>query len=461
MNPSAEKTEFMKAEFKKRKARRISRESHQAQSPHLGLGPETVHNLFPVHDVNYLDEINAAGTLLINTLQGLRNEVDGESNLEAATVLSSALKDSTIDSRPFVEALRILSKDSNVVEAIDLMQSNDRAVDIESGLTSPTSTAASTSTGMGSRRASRSAGTPGSFSRASGIRGGAMNGSCINNHQQSNEAIKALNAATLILSEFSESSLGHYVTPYGNPPPSMGATIDAKSINGGQTAESIELNTYQASPAGPLTLHQIDAFLKFASGKSLMDNDDDGSIDVPDDATEPEIQETTLQPDIDINATLQCIIKELTADEAGGRDNLGFLLATSQADKAATLQRLFAEAGISINTIIPAAQAHATSQLYTHLSNRAHKFPASGGINPVHANAFGNTAQMTQRMLARPINFGLPLQAAPSSSRENVVGPPARGSRGKGTEEVRKVREYGFPPLPGFRPGLHQERKHT
>ena len=448
----------MRAEFERRKARRVSRESREAHSPRLHFDPETVHKLFSVQDIDHLDEVNAAGTLLVNTLQGLRSDVDGENNLEAATALSLALKDSAINSRPFLEALHILGKDAGVVEAIDLaMKDRDEVAITDSGTTTLASTAAPTPTGTRSRRASRTKESFGSFLPPSGIRGGAINGPSTDNHHQSSEAIKALNAATLILSDIAEGSSGHYVTPYGKAPPPDGAVDCVTGTNGGQMEEAIESNiSNQPNSAGTLTVYQIDALLKMASGGSLMDNDDDESLaDAPDDATEAEDSEMTLQPDFEINATLQRIIKELTADETGGRDNLGFPLATSQADKAATLQRLFAEAGISINTIIPAAQAHATSQLYAHLSNRAQKFPTSGGINPVHASAFGNTAQMTQRMLARPINFAQPLQAVPSASRGSLAGPAAHVRRGKSIEEIRKIREYGFPPLPGSRPGIN------
>ncbi len=457
INPLVEKTEFMEAEFVRRKARRNGKGSRESEFPGFTFGPDLVSKLFSVQNADRLNEVNAAGTLLINTLQAVCSTTGGEHSREAATALNSAFRDSKIGPRPFIEALRILSADSGVMEAINLaMKDYDQAVETDS-ITPLTNTATNSPTNAGSRRPSRTEGSPSSFLHASGLRGGAANGYSIGNHYQSSDAIKALNAATLILSDIAEGSSSHYVTPYGKPPSRNGGVNGLIDTNSGQTKESIEPNTSDpANPAKPLTKSQIDALLEFANGGSLMDNDDDDSVpDALDDTTEPEDQETTPQPDFDINATLQRIITELTADQSGGRDQLGFPLATSQADKAAALQRLFAEAGISINTVLPAAQAHATSQLYAHLSNRAHKFPTSGGINPLYASAFGNTAQMTQRMLSRPVNVNQPLQTAPSASRGNVVGPPARGSRGKSTEEIRKIREYGFPPLPGSRPGFN------
>ena len=452
----------METEFVKRKARRDSKGSREASRPNFTFDLKPARKLFSGEVLEHSNEVNAAGLLLLNTLQGVRSNIHGQSNLEAASALNSALRDDVFNSKPFVEALRILSADPSVMEAASLIQRDfERAAGADSAITTVSNSAVASPIYAGSRRASTVAESPSSLLPPSGLRGGAANGYPIDNHYQSNDAIKALNAATLILSDIAEGSSGHYVTPYGNPPPSTsgvtnGGMNDTTGTIGGPVKESIEQNTLEqpTSTEPNLTKSQIDALLALANGGSLMDNHDDDSVQ--DDATVAEDLETSPQPDSDINATLQRIITELTADESGGRDQLGFPLATSQADKAATLQRLFAEAGISINTILPAAQAHATSQLYAHLSSRAHKFPTSGGINPAHASTFGNTAQMTQRMLARPVNVAPPLQAVPSASRGNV-GPPARGTRGRSVEEVRKIREYGFPPLPGSRPGIKKE----
>ena len=464
VNPSAEKTKFMETEFVKRKARRDSKGSREASRSNFTFDLKPAHMIFSGQAPEHSNEVNAAGLLLLNTLQGVRSNVSGQSNLEAASALNSALRDDKFDAKFFIEALHILSADEGVMEATSLiLKDYEQAIRADSAITTKSNTAVTSPTYGGSRRASVVAESPSSFLPPSGLRGGAANGHPVDSHYQSSEAIKALNAATLILSDIAEGSSGHYVTPYGNPPPSNSGetnsvTNGGPNTNGGQIIESIEPHSSdQANPTEPnLTKSQIDALLALANGGSLMDNHDDDSIQ--DDATAAGDPETSPQPDSDVNATLQRIITELTADESGGRDQLGFPLATSQADKAATLQRLFAEAGISINTVLPAAQAHATSQLYAHLSSRAHKFPTSGGINPAHASTFGNTAQMTQRMLARPVYIAPPLQAAPSPSRGNVVGPPARGTRGKSSEEVRKIREYGFPPLPGSRPGIKKEQ---
>ena len=462
VNSSVEKTDFMEAEFEKRKARRSSRGSRPAGFSGFTFEPEIVRKLFSTDDSNCPHEINAAGILLVNTLEGV------QSNHEAATALTFALTDKKFDSKPFIEALRILSTDSGVMHTINMALKEDDLLanaDADSVLTT-LNTAATSPIGTDSCRASKTAHSPSSFLPPSGLRGGAANGYAIDNHCQSTGAIKALNAATLILSDIAEGKSSPYVTPYGNPPPSNGVATNSGTngtitTNDGQAKESIEpISSDQASSAKPsLTKIQIDALLEFANGGSLMDHDDDDSLlDVLDDATEPGDLETTPQPDGDINATVQRLVTELTADESGGRDHFGFPIATSLADKAAALLRLVAEARISKNRILPAAQAHATSQLYAHLSSRAHKFPTSGGINPDHASAYGNTAQMTQRMLARPVNVAPPLQAAPSASRGNVVGPPARGSRGRSSEEVKKIREYGYPPLPGSRPGIKKEQ---
>jgi hypothetical protein len=134
-------------------------------------------------------------------------------------------------------------------------------------------------------------------------------------------------------------------------------------------------------------------------------------------------------------------------------NHLGIVTAKEQ---AAALKRFFSQAGVSINTIIPVAQSLATSQLYAHLSSRANRFSASrGGINPAHANAYGNTAQMTQQMLARHGASWQTLRAASFDSRGNVLGQPMRK---RTAEELRKIEGYGYPPLPGSKVGEKRKR---
>lgn len=303
------------------------------------------------------------------------------------------------------------------------------------------------------------------------MRGGVDESPDLNpNAQLNSDVIKALEAATNILHDIAGGNSDTYVTPYGNPPTASdrnGSTMSngegTKDIGIQRVNDTVE-SKQQAVSGSILDNDDIDKFLKLAAGGSVSDEEDDAMSDAPDDISPPAAQMPASRLDGDVGATLQRIINELMTERQGGQNPLyvnerrGLSITTSQTDlygratakdQAAALKRLFAQAGVSINTIIPAAQSHATSQLYAHLSSRANRFPTSGGgINPSHASAYGNTAQMTQRMLARPGTSLQALQPAPS------VGPPVRA---RNPEELRKIQDYGFPPLPGSRPG--QKRK--
>ena len=284
----------------------------------------------------------------------------------------------------------------------------------------------------------------------------------INHHTV--DAIRALNAATALLNEMADSKV--YITPYANPPPRNGLQ-NGYTGNGSHAQKSKGSKRASSKKQAPnnygLDQNQIDALLALANGGSLTDDEDDATIADGQEMNDGDDQESMPRADNDIIATLHRIVNQLMAERTGNRESvysngLPFTYGSkSVRDQAATLHKLFAQAGISINTILPAAQSHATSQLYLHLSNRARCSTPSGGINPAHASAYGNTAQMNQRILGRPGTIpqsqyppNHPLQATISSSRGNMMGLPLRG---RSAEEVQKIKSYGYPPLPGSRPG--------
>lgn len=291
---------------------------------------------------------------------------------------------------------------------------------------------------------------------------------------EADDAVRALKAATNILTHIAAGVSDNYVTPYGNPPKLNVPLTKAISngINGHETV--IADPSKPLSTEGPPDRTQIDNLLRLAAG-GVQSDDEDGNEDVfhtySDDGSQQENYFSSAQPDIAVSATLRRIVKELMADSDGGNDpsnanvGRGLSVGSSQTDhvglvtakeQAAALKRLFFQAGVSINTIIPVAQSLATSQLYAHLSNRANRFAGSGGgINPAHANAYGNTAQMTQQMLARhgaSLQF---LRTAPFDSRGNVIGKPIRK---RTAEELKKIEGYGYPPLPGSKIGEKRKR---
>lgn len=291
---------------------------------------------------------------------------------------------------------------------------------------------------------------------------------------EADDAVRALKAATNILSDIAAGISDNYVTPYAHPSP-----LDmplAKAISNGVNGDEATIidPAKPLSAEGPPDRTQIDNLLRLAAG-GVQSDDEEGDEDIlqsgTDDSSQQENQISSAQPDIAVSATLQRIVNELMADSDGGNDpsnanvGRGLSVGSSQTDhlglvtvkeQAAALKRLFFQAGVSINTIIPVAQSLATSQLYAHLSNRANRFSVSGGgINPAHANAYGNTAQMTQQMLAR---HGASLQivrTASFDSRGNVIGQPMRK---RTAEELKKIEGYGYPPLPGSKVGEKRKR---
>lgn len=458
--PSSNKTLYVESEFAKRREKRERRASSEAQLPGFNLEANLGTRLFSTNGAHSSNETTAFGTLLLNTLDGVRNTGVKNSNREAAAALKATLSDAKANPRPFIEALRILGASREVMSAINA------TLKACSGSVHPSATPRSSTV---NDRETASVAVEGNR-----IRGG-VGGSPDSkpNTRPNSDVIKALEAATNILHDIAGGNSDTYVTPYGNP-------LTVSDPNGSTMSNSVSTqdvgiqrvkDTAQSKQAGPsLDKSDIDDFLKLAAGGSMSDEEDDAMSDAPDDISPPAGQTPTPQLDGDVGATLQRIINELMTERQGGQnplcvdDRLGLSINTSQTnlygtttamDQAATLKRLFAQAGVSINTIIPAAQSHATSQLYAHLSSRANRFPTSGGgINPSHASAYGNTAQMTQRLLAKPGTSFQALQPAPTASRGNVVGPPVRA---RNPEELRKIQDYGFPPLPGSRPG--QKRK--
>lgn len=454
MGPSPEKSAWLESEFNKRRTKRESKERQRgfvdSEFPGFLIATDLGSTLFSAADNDSQHETNAAGILLSNVLLGPGR--NGRSNSEAAAALKSALANDSVDPRPYIEALRTMATSQDVMNGINevlIYQGDDDEVEAMSGDENSDPVVQPTEPGSGAAAEHAPQTT-----------------------DEETDIIKALNAATAILNEMTETKSQPYTTPYGNPPP-INEVNGFTAVNGVNGANSEKSNgATQPSSSRPvmndhgLDQSQIDALLTLANGGSLTDDDDDNTIaDGPDSVSQQPDQTSTPQPDSDITATLQLIVSQLMAERNGDNGHLqrGFPMTTSQADRygsnsakdqAATLQSLFHQAGVSINTIMPAAQSHATSQLYARLSNRARSStPMGGGINPAHASAYGNTAQMNQRMLARPGVFSKPLQQVNSSSRGNVVGPPLRA---RNAEEMKKVKSYGYPPLPGSRPGIRK-----
>ena len=386
-------------------------------------------------------EVHSIGSLLLKTLVLTGSDKDPQSNAETANALRAALESEKLDSNSLVQALTVIASHPGIREGIKglleiggdsegfcSVSGDENEIQLEQAENAPT------------RRAPVSS-------------------------QQSNEIVRVLNAVSALFNDMANTK--EYVTPYGDPPPKSGNVNEygKHKSNGNATSSNLQ----KAPSERVLDPSQIDALLALANGGSLTEDDDDKTIADPDEINgQPVDDEGKSGTDFDVTATFQRVVNEIAERNSGqdSNDRRGFPVSKSIADsygsqstkeKAATLLSLFTQAGVSINTIIPAAQSHATSQLYAHLSSRARSSTPSGGINPAHASAYGNTAQMNQRMLLKPGFSGQPnymqtrpLQTLTSTSKSNARGAPPRP---RDPEEQRKIMTYGFPPLPGSRLG--------
>ncbi|MCJ1404654.1 hypothetical protein MMC11_007880 [Xylographa trunciseda] len=457
---SVEKTAYIETEFNKRRNKRENKQRARAveagEFPSYVIAPELGDRIFSSQNPNLSSEVQTAGNLLMNALFGVGSDGNQKATTEAAAALRAALEDGTLDSKPFIEALKVMALNAELMRGINskLDDGDDEDNEAFSGDENE-------SQPLHSATAHAESITPQSST----------------SQQQSSEIIKALNAATALLNQMTDTKV--YASPYGNPPPPppAAAVAPAMDVNGdGATKPN---GTDSAASTNETNKHgldqsQIDAILSLANGGSLTDDEDDKTIADPDEVNAQELDLSGMpQADMEVTATLQRIIKQFTTERNGGiassepptlsngelaADPYGLLSVEQQ---AIALNKLFLQAGVSINTIMPAAQGQATSQFFVNLSNRARSSPPSGGINPAHAGTYGNTAQMQQRMLAKPGIFGQPqyqlqhpfLPSVPMPT--TTVGAPM--TRTITPEEQLKIKSYGYPPLPGSRPGAKRK----
>lgn len=458
----------MEVEFQKRRNKREKKRESSGTFPGFSLDINLASEIFPDQSTDLSRQIHAAGTLFLNTLQGVRNG-SISLNRESAAALKSALQDSPGNLDPFIEALRVLGRSSQVINAVNgalrEYSEDDEPASCVQTVTELDKTSANANDGSTCGALE----SPYSLKQASGIRGGLAGTHDIATNTQSDDVVKALNAATNILTDIAAGTSDTYVTPYANPPPSTAQNgLPVAVGSGNQTI--IHNESKQKDTEISLDRFQIDNFLKLAAGGSESDEDEDDLLpDARRAITQKEDRATNPRPDDDVLATLQRVVNELIVGVNGGENTLNnefsrglsngasqtSILASDLArEKAMALKRAFDRAGVSINTIIPASQSLATSQLYAHLSSRANRFPTSGGgINPNNASAYGNTADMTQRMLSKPGNSVQNLQVGSTAPKANVHQPV----RVRNAEELKKVQDFGFPPLPGSRPGKRRK----
>lgn len=456
---SAEKIAFIEAEFNKRRNKRERKQRARAiaagEVPSFGIAPELKDRIFSSPNLRISREVETIGNLLVNALFGGGNYNDERQTAEAAKALEAALNETSLSPQLFVEALKLMARNPELMQGINAkMQYDGHDDDPMSG----------DDTGSHPLRKlpTRSTST-------------SSQGSVLNHESQ--EKIRALNAATALLNQLSDTKVyaspyGHppppaaaaptdnYKSPYSNPPPApTAATTTVKNGHGPDKTNGTRRpsNSKQSAVDHGLDKSQIDALLALANGGSLTDDEDDKTIADPDEVNGQQLDTPeSPQTDSDITATLQQVLSQLVTERRECQSTVG-IIEDPRDEQAATLRSLFTQAGVEINTIIPAALSLATSQLYSHLSSQARSTTPSGGSNPAHTGIYGNPAHMPQISQAKPVIFGpnnAQHYAIPPSGgfkpNEHIAGLPVRH---RDPEELKKIKTYGFPPLPGSRPG--------
>ena len=449
---NAEKTAWIKEEYNKRRNKREikqrARVIESGEFPSFALAPELGDCIFSSQNPDLPNDVQIAGNLLLNALFGVGNNGSECATADAAHAFKATVDSGSLNPQPFVEALKIMARNVELMKGISARLEYD-GDDLEHDTMSGDEN-----------------GSPPPHANEAHAESTSSPDSSLN--QQSNQIIKALNAATALLYQMADTKA--YASPYGNPPPQVAPVMNGHNHKTNGT-DPPSASTQTGNGHG-LDQSQIDALLALANGGSLTDDEDDKTIVDTDEMNGQQLESSGLpQTDTDITATLQRIINQLTAEKKVGQSSsngIGLPMprpvtpygSQSVQDQAATLQSLFTQVGVSINTVMPAAQSHATSALYNHLSNQAKSSIPSGGINPAHASAYGNTAQMQQRMLAKAGIFGETNQSqhqpspGPGTPPGTHVGLPTRI---RDPEELRKIEIYGYPPLPGSWPGAKKK----
>jgi hypothetical protein len=456
---SPAKSAWMEAEFNKRRAKREAKERNRSfDSDNFAFAPGFGKSLFPTSGDGPQRKTNLAGILLANALLGLGTNGKGPDQ-DAANALKAALENGSVDPKPFIEALQVMASHPDIMNGINAILKGGYD-DYEDG------------------------GDLGSGDEDFGGIVETTEKEVLEEHDpqvddnDQNEIIKALNAATAMLNEM-------------NQLPASGdtATGDTNGFTAINSSEKCKGKERERRPSRAANGHaldqvQIDELLALANGGSLTgDTEENESVAEAIEESQAQAKEQSQgpQPDSDISATLQSIIQQVLGQQGSESSSSNALKrpATDNGDEfglkrrrqspsrpepyaknstAMALTSLMKGAGMAINTVIPAAQSQATSELYTRLSHHSRSStPSGGGINPSLASSFGTTASMNQRVLAKPNHYHRPLYTA------NTVAPRCVGTPGiskqKREEEEKKARSFGFPPLPGGVPGAHVKKK--
>ena len=173
--------------------------------------------------------------------------------------------------------------------------------------------------------------------------------------------------------------------------------------------------------------------------------------------------------DVEVQTEVNMIVNQIMAyngwrGHPGGTIRQYFYASAEGQRLAADLRRFMAIAKPVVNTIIPKAEAKARLAFYRQLEIRAMREKRDREVQANMNRYYGPPIQMQQwgpppvgfPVPAFPIPPQLPSNApaqAPVIRRGNVI---AARPGGGNVEEEEKAETYGYPPLPGSRPGGSQ-----
>ena len=181
--------------------------------------------------------------------------------------------------------------------------------------------------------------------------------------------------------------------------------------------------------------------------------------------------------DVEVQTEISMIVNQIMAYDSwrghpGGTMKQYFYASAEGQQLAADLRRFMAIAKPVVNTIIPRVEAQARLAFYRQLEIRAQREKRDREIQAGMNRYYGPPIQM-QQWGPPPVGFPVPTfpippqlpsnapAQAPVIRRGNVI---AARPGGRNVEEEEKAETYGYPPLPGSRPGgsqRGQKRKST
>lgn len=178
---------------------------------------------------------------------------------------------------------------------------------------------------------------------------------------------------------------------------------------------------------------------------------------------------SSFQADVKVQTEVSRIINQIMLCKdwrgyAGATPKQLFYASAEGQRLAVELKRLMAIAEPMVNTIVPSAESQARLRFYQQLESRAIKEKRDCEIQEGMNRYYGAPVQM-QQWVPPPVESSVVQFPDPPALPSNVPmeGPVVRRGNviaappgGRNIEEEKKAETYGYPPLPGSRPGDSQ-----